>query len=468
MKFNECHLSAELLQAIEKLGYDELLPVQEAVIPQLLEDRNVIVQSKTGSGKTACYAIPEIEKLDWLENDPQVLVLVPTRELARQVQNDFKTIGNYKRINACLLIGQQTIKTQIAQLKGKVHVVVGTVGRVLDHIERGTLKLDKVHTCILDEADEMLNLGFIDDMKKILSWLPKGNISLFSATINEKVQEIADEYIPDAKVVKLDQVKVNENISNSVYYVNKENKDEALLHLLYKELPQQAIIFCNFRESVEHVFDLLDEHGFNCLMIHGGLDQNERNENMRDFKKGEFRIMVASDVVARGIDISKLSHVINYEIPTTAQDYVHRTGRSGRVDMKGKAINLAYENNKYIKLIQETMETEFVVEDVEDLWKYEFNPILKESERKVLKEEAIQAECTKIYIKAGKDKKIRAADIVGAICDIDGVDFQDIGVIEILDCVSYVEILNNKGKLVLKGLKNKRIKNKKVIIEKAR
>ena len=297
MKFNECHLSAELLQAIEKLGYDELLPVQEAVIPQLLEDRNVIVQSKTGSGKTACYAIPEIEKLDWLENDPQVLVLVPTRELARQVQNDFKTIGNYKRINACLLIGQQTIKTQIAQLKGKVHVVVGTVGRVLDHIERGTLKLDKVHTCILDEADEMLNLGFIDDMKKILSWLPKGNISLFSATINEKVQEIADEYIPDAKVVKLDQVKVNENISNSVYYVNKENKDEALLHLLYKELPQQAIIFCNFRESVEHVFDLLDEHGFNCLMIHGGLDQNERNENMRDFKKGEFRIMVASDVV---------------------------------------------------------------------------------------------------------------------------------------------------------------------------
>lgn len=468
MKFNECHLSAELLQAIEKLGYDELLPVQEAVIPQLLENRNVIVQSKTGSGKTACYAIPEIEKLDWLENDPQVLVLVPTRELARQVQNDFKTIGNYKRINACLLIGQQTIKTQIAQLKGKVHVVVGTVGRVLDHIERGTLKLDKVHTCILDEADEMLNLGFIDDMKKILSWLPKGNISLFSATINEKVQEIADEYIPDAKVVKLDQVKVNENISNSVYYVNKENKDEALLHLLYKELPQQAIIFCNFRESVEHVFDLLDEHGFNCLMIHGGLDQNERNENMRDFKKGEFRIMVASDVVARGIDISKLSHVINYEIPTTAQDYVHRTGRSGRVDMKGKAINLAYENNKYIKLIQEAMETEFVVEDVEDLWKYEFNPILKESERKVLKEEAIQAECTKIYIKAGKDKKIRAADIVGAICDIDGVDFQDIGVIEILDCVSYVEILNNKGKLVLKGLKNKRIKNKKVIIEKAR
>ena len=468
MKFNECHLSAELLQAIEKLGYDELLPVQEAVIPQLLEDRNVIVQSKTGSGKTACYAIPEIEKLDWLENDPQVLVLVPTRELARQVQNDFKTIGNYKRINACLLIGQQTIKTQIAQLKGKVHVVVGTVGRVLDHIERGTLKLDKVHTCILDEADEMLNLGFIDDMKKILSWLPKGNISLFSATINEKVQEIADEYIPDAKVVKLDQVKVNENISNSVYYVNKENKDEALLHLLYKELPQQAIIFCNFRESVEHVFDLLDEHGFNCLMIHGGLDQNERNENMRDFKKGEFRIMVASDVVARGIDISKLSHVINYEIPTTAQDYVHRTGRSGRVDMKGKAINLAYENNKYIKLIQEAMETEFVVEDVEDLWKYEFNPILKESERKVLKEEAIQAECTKIYIKAGKDKKIRAADIVGAICDIGGVDFQDIGVIEILDCVSYVEILNNKGKLVLKGLKNKRIKNKKVIIEKAR
>lgn len=468
MKFNECHLSAELLQAIEKLGYDELLPVQEAVIPQLLEDRNVIVQSKTGSGKTACYAIPEIEKLDWLENDPQVLVLVPTRELARQVQNDFKTIGNYKRINACLLIGQQTIKTQIAQLKGKVHVVVGTVGRVLDHIERGTLKLDKVHTCILDEADEMLNLGFIDDMKKILSWLPKGNISLFSATINEKVQEIADEYIPDAKVVKLDQVKVNENISNSVYYVNKENKDEALLHLLYKELPQQAIIFCNFRESVEHVFDLLDEHGFNCLMIHGGLEQNERNENMRDFKKGEFRIMVASDVVARGIDISKLSHVINYEIPTTAQDYVHRTGRSGRVDMKGKAINLAYENNKYIKLIQEAMETEFVVEDVEDLWKYEFNPILKESERKVLKEEAIQAECTKIYIKAGKDKKIRATDIVGAICDIDGVDFQDIGVIEILDYVSYVEILNNKGKLVLKGLKNKRIKNKKVIIEKAR
>ena len=471
MLFKMMNLSEDLLKSISLLGYEEALPVQEKVIPVLMEGRDVLVQSKTGSGKTASYAIPEIEKIDWLENDPQVLVLTPTRELARQVQVDFKSLGAYKRINAITLFGKQPFKSQILDLKQKVHVVVGTAGRVLDHLERGTLKLDRVHTCILDEADEMLNLGFIDEVRKILSYLPLDcTMAMFSATIDSSIKEVAQQYLRDPQVIKVGEVK-KYNTNVDLYYVKalKEHKDRQLLDIIYKELPQQAIIFCNFRESVERVFDLLCDERISCLMIHGGLMQEERLANMRDFKKGKYRILVATDVAGRGIDVANVSHVINYEFPTTAEDFIHRIGRCGRVDKKGRAISLVLETQmKYLDLVQEELETELKCMDEGEFEGVAYDPLLSKSEEIRQKEEVIDEDKFKLYFKGGRNKKLRAKDLVGAIMDVEGVEFKDIGIIEVLETTSYVEVLNGKGEIVLRGLQGKSIKNKKIAVEKKR
>ena len=223
MKFNELGLSNEILKALDILDYQEVLPVQEKVIPLLLDKKDVIVRSKTGSGKTASYAIPEIEKIDWMLNQPQVLVLTPTRELAKQVAGEFKSIGSYKRINALPIFGQQPIKGQIIALKQKVHVVCGTIGRVLDHIERGTLGLSRIHTCIIDEADECFKLGFLEDLEKILQSLPVCNMALFSATMNDDVRMIAATYLHDPVEVQIKEAKeYNTNISLCYVKVTKE------------------------------------------------------------------------------------------------------------------------------------------------------------------------------------------------------------------------------------------------------
>lgn len=469
MKFNELGLSDELIRAIEKLNYTEVLPVQEKVIPYLLKNKDILVQSKTGSGKTASYAIPEIEKIDWLKNHPQVLVITPTRELAKQVAKDFETLGAYKRINTVCLLGQQPIKRQMSELKQKVHVVCGTIGRILDHIERGTLLLDEIHTCIIDEADECLNLGFKEDLERILSYLPTCTMAMFSATIPNEIKETASQYLYEPKMIKIEQTSgYNSNVKAYLTEVTKENRIDVLFNIINQQLPQQAIVFANFRESVETVFDEFYDRGLSCCMIHGGLEQDERLENMRDFKKGMFRFLIASDVAARGIDISQITHVYNYECPTTGEDFIHRIGRSGRVNNEGCAVTLMLPTQyKYIERIQEETGVSFEVLEVDET-PQELDPILKTSNKVTLKEEVIENEKMKLYIKAGKSKKLRAKDIVGAIMQIPNIAFEDIGVIEVLDNVSYVDILNNKGNYVLQELKKRPIKNKNIPIEKAR
>lgn len=469
MNFQELGLSEELIRAIEKLNYREVLPVQQQVIPYLLKNKDILVQSKTGSGKTASYAIPEIEKIDWLKNEPQVLVITPTRELAKQVGKDFETLGAYKRINAVCLLGQQPIKGQITQLKQKVHVVCGTIGRILDHLERGTLVLSEIHTCIIDEADECLNLGFKDDLERILDYLPTCTMAMFSATMPSEIKETAKQYLNNAEIIKIEQQKgYNTNVEPYLVEITKENRMNVLFQIINQQLPNQAIVFANFRETVEKVFDEFYDRGLSCCMIHGGMEQDERLENMQDFKKGMFRFLIATDVAARGIDISQITHVYNYECPTTGEDFVHRIGRSGRVENTGTAVTFILPTQyKYIERIEEEIGVEFKMIEVND-GPIELNSVLKTSKIVALKEEVIEQEKTKLYIKAGRNKKIRAKDIVGAIMQIDGIAFEDIGVIEVLDYVSYVDVLNNKGEYVLKELKNRSIKNHKVIVEKAK
>lgn len=467
MKFEEMKLSSEILKALEILDYKEVLPVQEQVIPVLLEKKDVLVQSKTGSGKTASYAIPEIEKIDWLVNTPQVLVLTPTRELAKQVANEFKTIGAYARINALPIFGQQPIKGQISALKQKVHVVSGTIGRVLDHIERGTLDVSKIHTCIIDEADECFKLGFLEDLQKILNALPVCNMALFSATMNDEVKMIASQYLKEPVEIKIKESKeYNTNISLNYVKVTKKNKLDVLFNLINTHLPVQAIVFCNFKENVDNVFDAFYEKGYSCCMIHGGLDQDERFENMQDFKKGMFRFLIASDVAARGIDIERISHVYNYDCPTTSENLIHRIGRSGRVGRKGESYTLVLDTQmKYIERIEEDLDTEFTEVRIKEK---KMNEVLKTSERVRLKDEKLNENIMKLYIKAGKNKKLRAKDIVGAILQNKQIEVQDIGVIEVLDYQSYVDILNGKGEIVLKDLRKRKIKNKEILVEKAK
>lgn len=262
MKFEEMNLSQELLKAIDQLEYKTVLPVQEKVIPILLERKDVVVQSKTGSGKTASYAIPEIEKIDWNLSTPQVLVITPTRELAKQVKNEFKMIGSYKKIQAIPLIGQQPIKGQIMLLKSKVHVVCGTIGRILDHIERGTLDVSLIHTCIIDEADECFKLGFLEDLTEIMKHLPQCTKALFSATYPSEIQEVIHTYLQDPISIKIKDTKeYNTDITLHAISVTKENKMDILFSLINQDLPKQAIIFCNFRENVDEVFDAFMKKG---------------------------------------------------------------------------------------------------------------------------------------------------------------------------------------------------------------
>ncbi|MGN1343724.1 MAG: DEAD/DEAH box helicase [Traorella sp.] len=468
MKFNEFNLNPDILQALDELNYQQVLPVQKKVIPNLLEYKDILVQSKTGSGKTAAYAIPEIEKIDWLINTPQVLIITPTRELAKQVAHEFKTIGAYKRINSLAIIGQQPIKGQIIALKQKVHVVSGTIGRILDHIERNTIDLSQVHTCIIDEADECFNLGFQDDLISILKALPFCNKALFSATLNDNVKDLAREYLHDpVEIILKENKEYNTNIALHMMKVTKENRLEQLFNLINIQKPTQAIIFCNFKESVESVFDEFFERGYSCCMIHGGLSQDERLENMRDFKKGMFRFLIASDVVSRGIDIAQISHVYNYECPTTSENLIHRIGRSGRVDKKGDSITFVFDTQmKYVERIEEDLDTKFI--EMSPVDNTSIDDSLKTSHIIELKDEKIHQKIMKLYIHAGKNKKIRRGDILGAILSNPMFEMKDIGVIEVLDYQSYVEVLNGKGEDVLNYLNQTTIKNRKFRIEKSK
>lgn len=476
MKFEDFQLDTTILEALDKLGYEEPLPVQEEVIPLILEGKNVIVKSKTGSGKTASFAIPVIENIIWDERDPQCLVLTPTRELALQIKEEFDNIGAYKRLKSAAIFGKQPYRFQVQDLKQRCHVVVGTPGRILDHLQRGTLKLNNIKTCIIDEADEMLNMGFIDNVKEIMGYFP-GNLTtcLFSATYPPAIQELATSFIPDANMVEIASTHaVTELVTHYAYRMKEHEKLDFLIKLLCQLQPASCIIFAKTQEHVKEVCDALYKLDLSVDKIHGGMLQEDRMDNLNDFKKGKLRILVATDVAARGIDIKDVSHIINYDMPNQAETYVHRLGRSGRVNASGVAISLIaqYDSARVAALeeflnesldIKDTKEILEVIVDEQALEGLRHPIEIKEEKGKELRKDTM-----KIYLNGGKSKKIRAGDIVGAICEIEGVTGDDIGVIQIQDRQSYVDILHGKGKIVLKALQKKTIKGKQLKVQKAK
>ncbi|AOR23336.1 DEAD/DEAH box helicase [Clostridium taeniosporum] len=476
-EFNKFNISDEILKAIEGLGYKKPSEVQEKVIPEILRNKDLVVKSQTGSGKTAAFGIPLCEKIDWDENKPQVLVLAPTRELAVQISEDVLNIGRYKRINSVAIFGKQAITEQERKLKQKTHIVVGTPGRVLDHIDRGSLDVSKIKYFVIDEADEMLNMGFIRQVEAVIRRISKKKVTLlFSATIPDEIKNLCDKHMSRPVSISIKSQKlVNDNISHSVYFVDYNEKLEALNNVLISEMPETSVVFCRTKENVDKVYDYLKNKGYSTNKIHGGMMQKDRLNTIEQFRRGEFRILVATDIASRGIDIEGITHVINYDIPVEKEAYVHRIGRTGRAGAKGKALTLCKDSgDRYLNEIESYIG--FKIESKELPSKEEVSKCIEKAfsvlktrpKKKKEKSNAVSKNIMKIYLNGGKKKKIRPGDIVGAITKIPGVTGEDIGIIDVQDIASYVDILNGKGKIVINGLKAATIKGKKLKCDRAR
>lgn len=451
-------LSEETRRALDVMGYHELLTIQEKVIPYLLDDKDVVVKAKTGSGKTASFVIPLCEKIDWQINEPQVIVLACTRELAMQIQNEFSSIGKFKKIKATTIIGKENMVYQKDALKQKCHVVVATPGRLYDHIQQGNIDLSQITHVIIDEADYMLDMGFSEQVEQILDELPKTRVTaLFSATYPQQVQKLINTYTNDA--VFIDNI---EDTTIVHQYIQCERKWHTLLKLLNEFKVESGIIFCNQQVDVDKIFKAFNDNGIHVLKIHGGMLQKDRISSIEAFKKGKSRLLVATDVVARGIDIEKVSHVFHYDIPNSIKDYTHRCGRSGRVGLPGCSIMIINDEMEMLDKLKEQFElNEIQVKDTKQMkLSYLNERVVKQDKVKKWKNDVC-----KLYFSVGKSKKVRAIDMVGSLCSIDGVSQDDIGVINILNNMSYVEILNGKEKLILEAYKNKKIKNKNVKVE---
>lgn len=479
-KFEDFKLDKYIIKALYNLNYKTPSKVQEEVIPRLLKKEDVIVKSKTGSGKTASFGIPICENIDIENNNVQALIVVPTRELALQVKDEISNIGRLKKIRCSAIFGKQPIKEQIRELKQRVHIVVATPGRIIDHIGRNTIDLDDIKYFIIDEADKMLNKGFIEDMEFILNKIPKNSAKgLFSATIDDDIQYICDKYL---KVSNILDIKYNELFDKKQIIENKiksseNDKYKNLKSIIYMENPTSLIIFCNTKDKVKKLYENMKKDGFLVEELHGDMSQDKRIFVIKDFKNNKFNILISTDVAARGIHIDDISLVINYDVPRDKENYIHRIGRTGRKDSYGKAITIFTDkDDKYINEIEAYLGYEIkVLEElkIDDIAKGKIKfekkskEVLKNRKNKII-EKNIHSEVTKIYINAGKKKKIRVIDIVGAFSNLPGINNEDIGVVEVQDLCSYVDILNYKGEELVKKYKEISIKKKMVKLRKDR
>ena len=475
--FEDLDLNPQILRAIKEMGFEEATPIQAQSIPAVMSGRDVIGQAQTGTGKTASFGIPLLHKVDPKLKKTQALILCPTRELAIQVSNELHNLAKYMHgIKILPIYGGQEIGKQIRSLKGGVQIIVGTPGRVMDHMRRKTVKMDHIHTVVLDEADEMLNMGFIDQVRDIINTLNKNRQTmLFSATIPEEIISLCNMYMKNPINIEIKSQKlITDNIKHELYRFEEFYKLDNLSKLLISEAPETAVIFCKTKENVDKVFENLNKKGYSVNKIHGGMLQKDRLDVMDKFKRGNFRVLVATDVAARGIDVEGITHVINYDLPVEKEAYVHRIGRTGRAGASGKAISFVnqYEDG-LLDMIQEYIGFKIPVSselpEVNSEKRNESIKLLKSKPKmKREKDKVINKNITKIYFNGGKKKKLRPGDFVGAISRIEGITAEDIGIIDVQDTVSYVDILNGKGNKVIEALKNSTIKGKKLKVEKAR
>jgi ATP-dependent RNA helicase RhlE len=352
MLFSELGLSAELLRATEKQGYLEATPIQQQAIPLILEGHDLLAGAQTGTGKTAGFTLPMLQRL---QSNPaqgnkrvRALILVPTRELAAQVAESVENYGRYLPFTSTVIFGGVSINPQITKLRRGVDIVIATPGRLLDHMERGTIRLDGVETLVLDEADRMLDMGFIRDIRKVLKAIPtKRQNLLFSATFSNEIKQLAGELLNAPMEIQVARQNATvELISQVVHPVDRNRKRELLSHMIGVGNWQQVLVFTRTKHLANRLSKQLEQDGISSAAIHGNKSQGARTRALADFKKGGIRVLVATDIAARGLDIEQLPHVVNFELPNVPEDYVHRIGRTGRAGLDGEAISLVCVDEK--------------------------------------------------------------------------------------------------------------------------
>ncbi len=457
----QLQVSPALVAGLDALGYKEPTFVQAQIIPLALAGRDVIVQADTGSGKTAAFAIPLCERLKPDLPLPQALVLTPTRELAVQVQEEIAGIGRFKQIRTLALYGRQPVARQTDRLKQKVQVVVGTPGRILDHILRGNLTVRDIRMLVLDEADRMLDMGFLEQVGAILEQLPAVRQTLlFSATMPESIRELAARFMAEPAWVQVEAERpAAAVIEQGCCLVSAEQKDRLVEDWLCACHPASSLLFCNTREHAAALAATLVQKGYPCAVLHGGMEQRLRLDTLDRFKRGLVPHLVATDVAGRGIHADDVELVISCDVPEEKENYIHRIGRTGRAGKSGRALLLV------------TPEELPLLERLEAYLGYAI-PRLEppaadavEAGRALLACDAGAREVreqlvSKLRINGGKQKKIRPGDIVGAITSLEGVAAADIGLIDVQETCAYVEILGGKGQVVLDGLAEKPIKGR--------
>ena len=520
VRFEEMGLSEEIQKAVRYMGFEEASPIQAKAIPAMISGIDLIGQAQTGTGKTAAFGIPLLEKVDPKLKKLQAIVLCPTRELAIQVADEIRNLSRYMHgIKVLPIYGGQDIVKQIRSLKSGTQIVIGTPGRVMDHMRRKTMKLDFVHTVVLDEADEMLNMGFREDIEFVLSGVPEERQTvLFSATMPKPIMEITKKFQNNAKVIKVTKKELTvPNIEQYYYDVKPKKKEEVLSRLLDIYSPRLSVVFCNTKKQVDLLVNALLGRGYFAAGLHGDMKQEQRDRVMQGFRTGKTEILVATDVAARGIDVDEVEAVFNYDLPQDDEYYVHRIGRTGRAGREGRAFSFVSGKEVYkLKEIQRYCKTKIYAQKVpslNDVANTKMENILDDVERVIeqedldmminaIEERVNNSEFTamdmaaaflkiccgmtednknteendwefgdtgagedgmvRLFINIGKKQRVRPGDILGAIAGESGMDGKLIGTIDMYDKYTFVEVPREYAREVLNAMKNVKIKGKTV------
>lgn len=520
-RFDQFSLSPEILKGVADLGFEEPSPIQQKCIPFVLSGADVIGQAQTGTGKTAAFGIPLLENIDVRRQEVQGLIMAPTRELAIQVSEELQRIGRLKRVRTLSIYGGQAIGRQVKALQQGVHVVVGTPGRLLDHLRRGTLKIDRVQTIVLDEADEMLDMGFIDDIETVMRFLPRDRQTLlFSATMPSAIRGLANKYMKRPKYITVSHGEVTAPVIQQVYYRVLENfKVDALCRILDSEEGDLSIVFCRTKKGVDELAESLQARGYLAGGLHGDLAQQQRDRVMNAFRKGDIELLIATDVAARGIDVGSVSHVINFDMPQDVESYVHRIGRTGRAGREGVALTLVTPREmKQLRLIEEEVgvrlrarelptleevaakqqqswmtQLEEIIQSEEDLSLFE--DMVAELERKFSPEKVATAALhlafsdrfskntdvtyhfgetgarpgmVRFFINVGRNANMRPQELAKAISEHAGIPMRQVGRINIYDRFSFVEVSEEVAPFVYEALRQSKINGARVNMEPAR
>lgn len=523
MKFEELDLDPRILRAVTEMGFEEPTPIQAKAIPAMMSGMDVIGQAQTGTGKTAAFGIPLLQKMDVKSKKLQAIVLCPTRELAIQVADEMRRLAKFMHgIKVLPIYGGQDIGIQIRSLKGGVQLIIGTPGRVMDHMRRHTLKFDDLHTLVLDEADEMLNMGFREDIETILQDVPEERQTvLFSATMPQPILDITKNYQKDAVMVKVVKKELTvKNIEQYYYEVKQKNKEEVLSRLLDMYNPKLSLVFCNTKKRVDELTEALKGRGYFAEGLHGDLKQSQRDRVMKGFRSGKTEILIATDVAARGLDVDDVEAVFNYDVPQDDEFYVHRIGRTGRAGKGGRAFTFVVGREAHkLRDIQRYCKTkiyaqpvpslndvtairmEKVLNEIGEIIKNEdLRGMMRVIERQINEEDYTAMEIAaafmkkamgemepaasqrpvedfgdtgaeegmvRLFINIGKKQKVKPGDILGAVAGESGIPGKLVGTIDMFDKFTFVEVPRENAADVLHSMKNTKIKGKTVNVEPA-